>query len=468
MKKTGNWLFLFLSFLLMLVIISCKKKDEIDTSPSVRLRFSTDTVFFDTVFTTVGSVTKVLMVYNDNSQKVKISSISLGNISGSNYRLNIDGSAVTSATDVEIPAKDSIFIFVRVTVDPTNQNNPMVISDSIMFTTNGNPQNVKLVAWGWDAHFYKDENLQGNVTFDSLKPHVIYGYLRVDTAASLTIRSGAKLYFHKNSYLSVSDQATLKVLGVLGHPVTFQNDRLDPYYRDLPGQWKGIFLEKGSYENSISYAVIRNGISGVLVDSASSSSIPMLQIDNTIIQNMTSCGIYAYASFIRSTNGVIGDCGSEAIAVEFGGNYDFRQLTVGNYWYSTARLSPSVYLSNITYDNQGGKRSNPLVQAYFGNTILYGSSDNELEFDIETTTTFNYMFDHCLLKTTKSISDPQHYSECLVNQDPLFVNTAIFDYRLDTLSPAIKKGIPMGVDYDIKGVFRGSNPDLGAYQYVPR
>jgi hypothetical protein len=465
-KQISKYSILLLLISLIFTINSCKKKDQIDTSPSVHLRFSADTVYFDTVFTTVGSVTQRLMVYNDNANKVVVSSISLGNLSNSSFRINIDGIPSSSATDVEIPGKDSIFIFVRVTVDPNNQNNPMVISDDLFFHINGNQQDVKLVAWGWDAHFYRNKDLQGNVIFDSLKPHVVYGYLRVDTSATLTIQAGSKIYFHKDSYLAASHLSTLKVLGNLGHPVRFQGDRLDPYYRDLPGQWGGIYLEKGSKENEIIYAIIKNGSSGIQVDSASTSALPMLEVDNTIIQNVTGPGIYAYASTIKSINCVIGDCGTEALALVFGGSYDFRQLTIGNFWYSSVRRDSSLYLSNYIYDNHGIKHTNPLTNAYFGNIILYGSEDNELGFDNDPSVQFNYSFNHCLLKTRKKVNDPSHFTNCFTNQDPLFINTMLFNYQIDSLSPAIGKGIPLGVDFDIKGVYRTDPPDLGAYQFV--
>ena len=373
---------ILLSVMMILASYSCKKKDQIDTSPSITLRFSTDTVFFDTVFTTIGSVTQRLMVYNDNSKKILISTITMGSSGNSNFRINIDGVSATSASDIEIPANDSLYIFVRVTVDPTNQNNPVVIADSLLFTTNGNLQDVKLIAWGWDAHFYKNQDLQGSVVFDSLKPHVVFGFLRVDTAASLTVQAGSKFYFHKDAYLAVSSQSSLKIQGSLDHPVRFQGDRLDPFYRDLPGQWDGIYLEKGSLENEIKYAVIKNGMTGIQVDSAVSSSVPMLQLENTIIQNVTGLGLFAYASNIKSINCVIGDCGSSAVALVYGGSYDFRQLTIGNYWSASPRFDSSLYLSNVIYDNLGRQLTNPLTKAYFGNIILYGNQQDELGFGV--------------------------------------------------------------------------------------
>ena len=354
-KQFSKHVVFFLIALSFLGISSCKKRDQVDTSPSIQLKFSSDTVFFDTVFTTIGSVTQRLMVYNDNPRNVLISSINLGSSGNSNFRINIDGVSATSATDIEIPANDSIYIFVRVTVDPTNQNNPMVIADSLLFNINGNQQKVKLIAWGWDAHFYRNRKLEGSVTFDSLKPHVVFGYLRVDTAASLTIQAGSKIYFHKGAYLAASFQSTIKVEGNLEHPVRFQGDRLDPFYRDLPGQWDGIYLEKGSRDHEIRYAIIKNGGTGIQVDSAVISAIPMLQLDNTIIQNVTGSGIYAFASSIKSINCVVGNCGSAAVALVYGGSYEFLQLTIGNYWANSVRSDSSLILSNFYYDEVGDK-----------------------------------------------------------------------------------------------------------------
>jgi hypothetical protein len=465
--KVSGFSLILLVFIALLTISSCRKKDVIDTNPSLKLTFSTDTILFDTVFTTVGSVTQRLMVHNYNANKVLVSSIRLAGGESSVFSLNIDGTPAPSVNDVEIPANDSIFIFVRVTVNPTNQSNPLIITDSILFNTNGNIQKVNLVAWGQDAWFYHDTRLTGNVTWDSIKPHVIYGYLRVDTGASLTILPGTKLYFHKSAYLAVSHLSSITVMGNLEHPVRFLGDRLDPFYRDLTGQWDGIYLEKGSHDNEINYAIIKNANFGIDVDSAITPSQPMLKIDNTIIQNMIGNDLYAYATNILSTNCVLGDCGNAALALDFGGSYDFRQLTIGNFWSSSVRFNSALYLSNYAYNNEGNKIFNPLTNAYFGNVILYGQQDDELSLDQDPSAAFNFMFDHCLLKTMKNTSDPAHYNTCIVNEDPKFLDILKYDYRIDSISPAIGKGALVGVPFDINGVSRGSSIDIGAYQYVP-
>jgi len=466
--RRNQLIILLLCIALFTGLIACNKKDKVDTNPSLTLSFSTDTVFFDTVFTTIGSVAQKLLVYNNNDNKVMVSSIRLAGGSQSFYKINIDGTPATSISDIEIPGHDSIYIFIRVTIDPNNQNNPLVVADSLLFMTNGNFQDVKLMAWGQDANFYKDKTLKGTIVWDSLKPHVIYGFVRVDTGATLIILAGTKVYLHQNAYLAVSNLATLNMKGLLGHPIRFQGDRMDPFYRDLPGQWNGIYLEKGSKQNEIDYAIIKNGSYGISIDSISSPTEPTLKINNTIIQNMTGTGLSAYASNIVSRNCVIGGCGSASLELSFGGSYEFLQLTIANYWGGSVRLSPSLYISNYIYNDIGTKIPNPLTKAKFGNCIIYGNMDEEIMLDSDEITQFNYIFNHGLLKTEKEISDPLHYTKCINNEDPVFVDVVNNNYAIDSISPAIQEGIPMGVLFDINGVERADPPDLGAYQYVKK
>ncbi len=445
---------------------SCRKNEKLDSNPGLTLSFSTDTVFFDTVFPTIGSVTQRLVVYNNHNRKVNISRISVGGGSNSSYRINVNGIPANTVENVEISGQDSIYIFVRVTIDPHNLNTPFVVDDSIGFLLNGNQQYVKLVAWGRDAVFHRKGLLQGQNIWDSTRAHVIYESLRVDTNGILIIMPGTRVYFHKEAYLSVSFNASLKIPGSLEHPVRFQGDRLDPYYKDLPGQWGGILLEAGSKEHVLDHAIIKNGTFGIFADSAVSSVTPMLTLRNTIIQNFTASGILAYGTYIVSENCVIGSCGGPSLDINYGGSYDFRQLTVGNYWTSSVRNVPALYLSNYDYDTNGTKITHPLTKAYFGNAILYGSNSDEIMLDSAAGAGFNFQFDHALLRTQLKLNDPNRYINCLVNKDPGFIDTQKMDYRIDSISPAIGKGKPLGIPFDIRGIDRGDTPSLGAYEYL--
>ena len=161
---------IFILGLILLGFTSCKKdiqftKDHVD--------FSHDTILFDTVFTTVGSTTKRLKVYNHNIQPIRIDEIELMGGTNSPFRINVDGIPSDYLQNVEIPGGDSIFIFVEVTLHVNNQSNPLVISDSIRFKTNGLNQYVNLDVWGQDAYFHVNELVEG--TWMNDKPHVLYG-----------------------------------------------------------------------------------------------------------------------------------------------------------------------------------------------------------------------------------------------------------------------------------------------------
>ena len=115
--------------LLATVFIMACRKDNIDTSSGINLRFSVDTVTFDTVFTDVGSITKRLKVFNPSQDRIRISDIQLAGGDNSNFRINVDGVNQTQVSDVEILGKDSIYIFVEATIDPNDLNNPLIVKD---------------------------------------------------------------------------------------------------------------------------------------------------------------------------------------------------------------------------------------------------------------------------------------------------------------------------------------------------
>ena len=184
---------LFLIVLGFIIFSGCRKELQVDDDPSLKLEFSTDSVIFDTVFTTVGSITRNLKVYNKHDKALNISSITLLGGSSSSYRINVDGVPGVQEKDIEIPGNDSIYIFVRVSIDPTSGNLPFVVSDEIAFITNNNEQRVVLAAWGQDAHYIVADKTIGSikykivaaedsaVTWPADKPYLVYGYAVVDS-----------------------------------------------------------------------------------------------------------------------------------------------------------------------------------------------------------------------------------------------------------------------------------------------
>jgi hypothetical protein len=108
---------LFVLFFVGFLTQACRKND-LFTKDAVSLQFSTDTVFFDTIFSKLGnnpnsprSITLQVRVTNPDANAVKTNISLLGNFYGI-FKLNVDGRAGNVFNDIEIRGNDSIYIFV--------------------------------------------------------------------------------------------------------------------------------------------------------------------------------------------------------------------------------------------------------------------------------------------------------------------------------------------------------------------
>jgi hypothetical protein len=462
-------------------LFSCED-DGYSTSTDVMLRFSTDTITFDTVFTSVGSTTKRFTVANPYDEDILISSVQLAGGSTSNYRLNINGYEENELTDIEIPAKDSIYIFVEVTIDPNGQNTPMVVKDSIQFITNTNLQEVKLIAYGQDFELINSQKI-GTTTWTADKPYLVYEYAYVDSLATLTINPGAKIYFHDGAGLYV--KGNLIANGTYDQPITFLGDRLETSYADIPDQWNGIVLYSGSHDNVLNYTTIKNANIGLQVGTLEDDGYASLTLSNSCIENMAYAGLFAMKSKISGYNDVIANCGYYAAALLIGGEYEFYHTTIVNYWsYSSGvRTTSSLVISNVLYvdDDEDTQMaySGDLVKATFANSIIYGNYTSELSLGDNDDNTFNYLFDHCIIRAVADsfdVSNTDHFVDVMMGSDynPQFVDVYDeYNYQLDTLSPAKDAGSAVyGELYplDLLNESRISDeaPDLGAYERIEK
>ena len=454
-------------------LFSCEDEKYI-SSNDVKLRFSVDTVMFDTVFTSIGSTTQHLKVYNPYEQKVLISSVKLAKGETSNFRLNINGVSANELQNLEIEPFDSLYIFVEVTVDPSGQNLPLVVKDSIEFITNMNRQDVDLVAWGQDFKLIRREVLKGITNWTKEKPYLIYNYAFVDSNATLNIEAGTKIYFHKDAGLYVKGKVVAR--GTVENPIIFQGDRLEDVYANVPDQWNGILLYSGSKNNEFKYAEIKNANIGLQVGNIENDGFSTVKLNNVKIQNMAYAGIFAMKSDIQASNCLVTNCGFYAVALLVGGNYEFNHCTIANYWggYSfKARSTPSVLVSNILNISKIDYVGD-LVKADFGNCIIAGNAidGNELLLSRKQEALFNYKFDRCIIQVadTFKTNNADRFINILKGVDPKFVDPyKKYNFELDTLSPAKDAGkLSIGKLFptDLKGRDRllDKGPDIGAFE----
>jgi len=460
---------LFIPFVVALALFSCRK-DSFITSKDAIVHLSADTLFFDTVFVSTGSITEAVKVINGNDQKLRLSDVKLMGGSQSFFSININGAPGPQRQNVELEAGDSIYIFVAVSIQPNAANLPFIIQDSIQVAFNGVSQYIQLQAWGKNAHFLRNQVIESNVTWDNTLPYVILGGLQVDTTAILTIPAGCRIYLHADAPFLVD--GTLKVQGEKGdsNHVIFRGDRLDDPYRDFPGGWPGIYFRQTSKASSMEYAEIKNAYQAVVASGSPLSSPPQLTLDQCIIDNSYDAGIMGIQTSIQVNNCLISNCGKN-IVLNYGGNYRFLHCTAVGFSNDYVTHSQPVLSvsNNIVQDN--GTSLNADLSADFINCIFWGASgmvDNEVQLTRQGSTAYHVGFTNCDWKVKTAPADAT-VSNMIANTDPLFdsLNNSrrCYDFHLRPASPLIDKGISSSLSLDLDGNPRPVGlPDLGCYE----
>ncbi len=461
MKSFIQFIFFFTVLVLLHGFTSCKKQTGFSKG---NLEFSVDTLVFDTVFTTVGSTTQQFKIYNRENKSVIIEEIELVGGENSPFRINVDGISGDKHSNVEILAKDSLFAFVEVTLSVNGQNSPLVIEDSIRFRTNGKDQYVRLTVWGQDAYFhYQDFNFG---TWANDKPHVIYDRAYVDSAETLNIQSDTKIYLHKNSIFFVY-KGTLNVNGTKDHEVVFQGDRLEEFYKDIAGQWYGIYFYK-SLPSTINYAIIKNGTAGLHLTANNDANLPNqfnVTVTNTKISNNASYGVFLYDSpKLKMENCVVSKNGIHALFLLRGGSYDINHSDLLGY--GSSGQTPAIGIRNY-YDGI----ASGIGVGEIKNSIIYGSQTSEIAFDTvnpnNDPTLLNIAFKRCLIKLETPSTNSIYQDQIVWNTDPYFTNVGDGNFKPVASSAINGLANPLfSLQFDIDGVVRNmSNPDIGAYEF---
>jgi hypothetical protein len=464
MKKP---LLLLLTFAVL--VFACRK-DSFNTSANALIEFSADTLLFDTVFVSTGSITEQVKIINPNDQKLHLSAIKLMGGAQSYFHINIDGSPGPQQDNIDLDAGDSLYIFVAVSIDPQTSDLPFVVQDSIQVAFNGTTQYIQLEAWGQNAHFLYNQVLTGNTTWDNKLPYVILGSLLVDTNARLTIPAGCKVYFHANAPLLVAGSLLVNGDHYDSTRVYFQGDRLDQPYSTFPGSWPGIYFQPGSSGNDLKYAVIKNAYQAVVVETPPAGTTPKVLLEQCIIDDSYDAGILGVQGSLQANNCLISNCGKN-IELGGGGYYIFSQCTAAAY--SNLYMSHTQpVLSVADVIQQGSTLVTGNMQASFENCIFWGGSGNvtnEAAISHQSNGAFAVNFSNCLWKEQTAPTGITS-TAIIANQDPLFdsVNnsTLYYDFHLHAGSPALGAGMAAGISIDLDGNPRPAiSPDLGCYQH---
>ena len=456
---------LIIAFTCLCFMAACKKGAFTD-SPSALLHTTTNTLHFDTVFTTTGSISQVVKIVNNNKKGVRIASVQLAGGTSSFFKINVDGIPGPQVNEINVLPNDSIYVFVTVSIDPSASPLPFVVRDSIRINYNGNQQWVQLEAYGKNAHFLRNRIITTTETWNNDLPYVILGKLEVANNATLNINKGCQVHIHADAPFIVN--GTLLVNGEKWDStrVVFTGDRLDDPYRNFPASYPGLIFTAQSRDNVINYAIIKNAYQGILVTDPSPAT--KLTLNETIIDNAYDAGLLGINTSISAKNLLISNCGKNLMLVK-GGDYDFTHCTVASFSNNyILHREPVAVVTNFL--NQGGFVANPL-NAVFTNCIFWGESNGFVENETvvlkQGSTPFSVVFDQVLWRNQANPlnSTIMGALSAFPEFDSINNGERIYNFRLKSTSPAINKGVSSSVIIDLDGNLRPVGlPDLGAYE----
>ncbi len=476
------------SMAFIFTMLACSDNEEFTADKSATLTFSTDTLSFDTLFNTVTSRTKRLIVYNHNSKGVHLANVSLEQGSNSLYRMNVDGQFGSSINNVEILGKDSIHIFVEVTTpesNPTGTSEEYLIkkiTDKIVFTMeSGIRQKVVLDTYGMSCTFLHHETISTDTTLSPALPYVIYDSLVVAENATLTIPAGTSLYFHNGASLIVHGK--LNAEGTADKNVMMRGDRLDRMFSYLPydrldAQWGGVLLTSSCQGCNLTHTDIHSGAFGILCDSIAGT----LNMESTTVHNVAFDALSIRHSKAIITNCQITNAAGDCINLE-NAQLECYHSTIAQFYPWSADRGNALMVTQTLMEEAS---ITPSVNFY--NCIITGKARDEVyaKFDSQNDE-LHLHFYNSLVNT--DVSDPQYFTDCIDDDNShdaakedgsekrttrekhfrtIDTDNYFYDFRLDSLSNARGKASSAYSSLyptDKDGIVRPSaHADLGCYQ----
>lgn len=493
-RSLGGFLLCILH-LSLFTLWSCDDYDSFTTDRSSTLTFSTDSIVFDTLISTIPSATKTLAVYNRADKGLRISEVWLENGSKSHFRVNIDGQDLTAtkarrATDFEVRRRDSIIVRAEVTLPESNSDVANKFEDALLFRLeNGMEQRVPLIATALNAFFMRGVTIQADTTFTPQRPIVIYDSLIVAPDVTLTLEAGTQLLFHQESGLTV--RGRLIARGTIERPVVFRTDRTDhifdylPYDR-LPSRWEGLRFTAESFGNQLQGTDIHGGNYGIICDSTGLDDLKLTLVDCRI-HNFGGDGLHITDAHCVVSNSEISNTSGHCVRL-LGGSYAFTHCTLAQF----SGFGDALNIANV---DQGVYH--PLTAATFESCVITGYAEDvvmglwidtsELSSDEAAaigTVADAFLFDHCFLAT--EIPTEGDYADRFINcvyDDPeaefnheknfTTIDRRAFLYDFTPLEESPIRGTAKmtsrdSLPNDLRGHsrFADEQPDAGAYEFV--
>lgn len=459
--------------------VACSEDADFSADPSLRLEFSSDTITFDTLFTAVGSPSAGVVVHNRSNDALRISNVRLASGGDSGFSVLVDGQYGTSMNDLEIRAKDSIFVYASVELEKNGADVPLLVEDSLLFTLeSGVQQHVTLIAYGRDVTFM---NGMGFAEDKLLAPghYVVYDSLEVAPGATLTLSPGTTLYFHDKAFMRVGGRLIAE--GTYDAPIVMRGDRTDnmlsylPYDR-VPGQWGGLTFAASSNGNRLAHCDIHSANYGIRVEQGD-TAVERISIASSRIHNFKGHALELVMAHAAVENSLIANAQGNCVKV-VGGDVSFVHCTIANFYVWEQR---DVALA--LHNSLDGVPA-PLRGALFSNCIITGSKDDEVMGYLTTLgdtvpDCINYRFENSLINTVAegdscfvNITFDVNDSIPFAKEHFRLIDHDIFDYDFHLTEESTARGRASeayitSVPYDLDGMPREAGAvDAGCFQFV--
>ncbi len=449
----------FFGFLLSLLAFwSCKNNAEmLEPNPSGGLSFSTDTLFFDTVFTEQKTITFRLRIYNSNEKGINIKSASVSGFEGYfPFSFYINGRfGPTRVENIFLEGKDSAYVLVSARLDPKNENLPFIVKDSITFDIEGRSekQNVLLLAYGQDANYLRNKAVDCNTTWTKSRPYILVDTVSVAPGCTLTIEEGTKIYGFNSAFFII--RGVLLIEGEAGKEVVFQGTRLEDYYSTVPGQWGGILIMDGGLAE-IAFASIKNSIRGIQVGQVGppqggTTSPAFLFLRNSRIENIVDFGILAVKSQVCAMNNHFADCGESGFAVLQGGRCEMWHNTFGLSGNNAFQREGKFQLA--LSDNFPDANTQTLYTGTLAiravNNLIFGSQEEEIAFgERKGPNPFDILFFHNAIRSKTNsyfVTSDLQKGNVRLGSDFRFLNPLRYNFAPDTgaSQATVSGGLPV-------------------------